>query len=278
MAREVLTYTVTMRIFVTGGTGFVGSPLVRLLRERGHDVSLLSGRLSEVDAVAKQIDSCDPKAIVHLAWEGLPDYGETMSSKNAAESSAFFDLLARIGIKKIVATGSCWQYKVREGERRESDEMADADFFTAAKNAVMAHGISLAKENCSFVWAVPFFIYGPGQREQSLVPSLIAQARRGETPTPRSVAWNDMIYVDDVAQGLAALTEENVPTGIYNIGSGTLTGTYDVAREIASRFDVPAPAAPDKRPVGMYANISKITKVTRWRPVTSLRSGIMQTI
>lgn len=80
-----------MRIFVTGATGFVGRAAALTLARRGHEVlaltrdaaaaraflpgvALLQGSLAGADALLPELARFAPEALLHLAWEGLPDY------------------------------------------------------------------------------------------------------------------------------------------------------------------------------------------------------------
>jgi len=270
-----------MKIFVTGGTGFVGTHAVHALEARGHAVKLLSCQLSELDTIEDDLGEWRPDAVLHLAWEGLPDYSEKLSRKNYEESAAFFRLLARLGIQKTVATGTCWQYAAREGGQKENAPRKDADSFTTAKNGLLSLGTELFREHAgSFVWAIPFFLYGPGQRASSLVPSLIAEAAQGKTPHPKNPdATNDMVYIGDAAEALALLIERNVESGIYNVGSGALTGTLDVARAVAKLLRVPPPPQATIRvPHGFFADIAKTRAATGWVPRVSIEDGVAKTV
>ena len=145
-----------MRVFVTGATGFIGKPTVRALRSCGHTVGQLKARLSNIGAVKRELATFNPDSIIHLAWEGIPDYGGRMSAKNLRQGKALFDAAASLGIPKIVAAGTFWQH-----ERGTPTGRAP---FVRAKNDLERYGLSImAKKNGAFVWAIPAFVYGPSK-------------------------------------------------------------------------------------------------------------------
>ena len=83
-----------MRIFITGGTGFIGRHVVEKLQSEGHDllilshrpkiatslfgtlkkVTLVKGGLSNINNWKNKVKLFKPKAAIHMAWEGIPDY------------------------------------------------------------------------------------------------------------------------------------------------------------------------------------------------------------
>jgi NAD dependent epimerase/dehydratase family enzyme len=84
----------SMHILVTGGTGFIGRPLCKLLLEQGHEVSVLT-RQSMVDSPSLRylasLDEIDSKEVVHavinLAGASLADKRWTQRYKNTLLAS-----------------------------------------------------------------------------------------------------------------------------------------------------------------------------------------------
>ena len=257
-----------MKIFITGGTGFIGSRVTKELKKRNHTLHLLSARLANLRAVERELKKFKPDCVIHLAWEGLPDYGAQMSAKNLADSTGFLALLARLGIKKVVATGSCFEY--------DTDESSGHWPCVVAKRALREIGKTLMRQSGgTFVWTVPFFVYGSGKPKKSLIPALIAQARRGEVPVAKNAdAWHDFVYVDDVAHGIVLLTIKRVPSGVYDLGRGALTRTGDIAATVARVYGLPPEPLRHIRKKGLQANVRMVQKALGWKPRTTLRQGI----
>lgn len=283
-----------MRIFITGATGFIGQPLVRqflrgkhkiLILSRdtpraknlfgsSHKLSFVQGDLSNLAKWANSVRRFRPEACVHMAWEGIPDYGVSMSIKNLTYGLELFNLLIKSGIKKIVSTGSCWEYGINSGKLREEMGIKPKNAFSAAKNALHWLGAWIAKEhNIQFVWTRIFFAYGPGQKKTSLIPCLLNGKKFGEVPKLKNPnGANDFIYIDDVARALAMLIEKREPNqfSLYNIGSGALTKVKNIADFIYG----------EKRSIisyggsGCYADIAKIKKEIGWAPKVNITDGV----
>lgn len=258
-----------MKIFITGGTGFMGRRVVSLLKKRKHVVRLMKARLEELDKAEKEIKRFKPDVVIHLAWEGLPDYGATTSAKNLSLGVLFLSLLARIKIKKVVVTGSCFEY-----DNENSGHWA----YTVAKGALRDLGREFFRSSGGvFVWAVPFFVYGAGKPAKSLFPSLIGQAERGETPVAKNDVALDFVYVDDVARALVFLAEKRVPSNVYDIGTGTLIRTVEVARVVARLYHVPPIPVRVARKHGCKADVQAL-KALGWKPKFSLEEGLKETV
>ena len=176
-----------MRIFITGGTGFIGKPLVKNLEQEGHELLLLFrqsdkehrrdmpqngniviGDLLKINDWKENVKNFQPEVTIHLAWEGIPDYGVKTSIKNLKYGLNLFEELASLGCKKIICTGSCWEYGQNQGKISEDSPVKSSNAFIAAKNALHWLGREIAKENnMQFIWTRLFYVYGPGQRKNS---------------------------------------------------------------------------------------------------------------
>lgn len=286
-----------MRIFVTGGTGFIGKHLVRKLQERGHSLLLLSqkpledidfieGDLADIDKWKAEVEKFKPDACIYLAWEGLPDYSAVISIRNLEYGIKLFRFLAEIGCKTILSTGTCWEYGQQSGKLSEDMALKPLNAFTAAKNSLHWLGKEIAKENnMQFIWTRLFYVYGPGQRETSLIPYLINCAKTGKTPEIKNPSnKNDFIYITDVVRAIVLLLKHCKKGGIYNIGSGKLTAVKDIVEIIAKKFDIYEewkniiPLKINTLATNFYADISKIKGEIDWELKVGIEQGIQKTI
>lgn len=287
-----------MKIFITGGTGFIGRYVVGKLVKEKHElliltrnpksyrknrINLLIGDISKTGLIRKKIKAFKPDYAVHLAWESLPKYDYLTSIKNLKNSIDMVSLLAEYGCKKIFCAGSCFEYGGQAGSVEEESPLRPFNSFSAAKKALHLIGDEIARERgVALIWGRIFFAYGLGQREQSLVPYLIKCAKHGKNPqlkTPYS--RNDFIYVEDVADAIAMALKKCSKTNTYNIGSGYPTSVSDIAKVIFENFGIKLDMGngSDYKPESdFWANISKIKQETGWEPKFNIEKGLRKTI
>lgn len=253
-----------MKIFITGGTGFIGKYVVEKLREdKNNELFLLSKDLADIESWKKEVEDFRPDAAIHLAWEGLPDYSAETSIKNLKYGLDLMNMLAEIGCKTVLITGTCWEVLPQP-----------FNAMSAAKTALRLLGEEIAKENnMNFIWARLFYVYGPGQREDSLIPFLTKCKKTGNKPeikTPE--AKNDFIYVEDVAEAISMIIKKSKKSAVYDVGSGKLTSVQDVAKIIFPDFKIQQ--SENNLADGPLADISKIRKEIGWQPKAKIKNGI----
>ena len=136
MSRGAIAYENAMRIFVTGGAGYIGSICVEEMLNRGHEVAVLDNLteghraavdpratyyqadLSDREAVARAIGEFGPEAVMHFAANAL--VGESMENpskyfrNNVANGVNLLDAMVENGVKKFVFSSTCATFGVPE--------------------------------------------------------------------------------------------------------------------------------------------------------------------
>ncbi len=288
-----------MKIFLTGGSGFVGRHFLKSVEGDGHkvlalsrqaktpfaaDVLHLKGDLSRFSEIRDQITSFEPEVCVHLAWRGIPDYSRPTCRENLLQSMQLIDHLSSLSsVKKVVSSGSCWEYGKLIGQCSEGDLVLAPSTFAWAKNALYDYGrMTCVESGKKFIWFRIFFVFGEGQRANALIPSLIQSYKAGKKVEIKSpLNENDFVHVSDVVDAFKTAVLENIPSGIYNLGTGRTTSVHEICQQVEA--EVNGVAGKGIKQIGQaaikfWADTSKAKSVLNWRPRVSVEEGIKRLV
>lgn len=306
----------TWSVLVTGGTGFVGSHLVRRLVREGVEVNVLAraesstsriedisqrvriwrGDLSDVVFLRHCIEECRPEAVFHLAGlTGIRTAGSNLAEIGRGIDTNLKGTLAVIAaieessvpVRIFIRAGGLEEYGNGPYPYREEQRESPVSAYSASQVAA-THYCQMLQPYLGFdaVTLRPALIYGPGQSQRFFIPSLIAHCLRNEPFNMSSgEQTRDLIYVGDVVEGLvrAAMTE-GLGGEAMNIGSGCEYVMRDVAATIVrltgASNEINLGARPE-RPWEIQRLVCSIEKARRrlgWNPQTSLEDGLTQTI
>jgi nucleoside-diphosphate-sugar epimerase len=291
-----------MRVLVTGASGFIGAPCTRRLVQQGAEVHAVSSTEHAAEAGlrwhrADLLDSAEAAALVarirpthllHLAWE--TSHGRYWESEQnlrwLAASLELFRAFAAEGGRRAVIVGTCAEYRWSDEVCFErTTPLEPRSLYGACKHALhVAVEASARNAGVSLAWARVFFLFGPGESDGRLVPSLVAPLVRGEPATCTSGdRIRDFLHVADAARALTALLASDV-TGPVNVASGVPTPLSEVAltigeltghRELVS-VGTRADAGGD--PAFLVADVSRLTDEVGWQPAHDLGSGLQDTV
>jgi nucleoside-diphosphate-sugar epimerase len=223
---------------VTGATGFVGRHVVSNLVANGYQVLSLARDVEKAKSIPElkgssifhfDISKNDPlpplssnSVLVHCAWGNVRD---TQSIKHIEEhllhNFFFIKNAAEQGIKKVVVTGTCFEYGLQTGPVTASTATAPNTPYALAKDTLHKALRQLqTKIDYRLIWARLFYMYGAGQDENSIVPLFDAALERGDKVFNMSFGEQilDFLPVEKVAEQIHTLL--SFDDGIYNVCSG----------------------------------------------------------
>tara|TARA_Y100000588_G_scaffold161370_2_gene175407 strand:- start:6605 stop:7504 length:900 start_codon:yes stop_codon:yes gene_type:complete len=286
----------SMQILLTGGSGFLGRHLLPLLENHQvlvlgrrkavfpyRNVSYLRCDLSDTSTWKKRVRDFSPDAGIHLAWTGLPDYSLSRCLENFNSTINLLNILLSAGCKTIFTAGTCWEYGNVAGQVREIDIPGPMSLYPSFKTGLHLISESMMAEcEANLIWGRVFFVYGPGQRESSIIPTCYKAIKNGMVPVVKNPdAINDFVHISDVVGAIKALVEAPGVSGVFNLGSGTPGKVRQVCGYVARKLNAES-KIPDWQnqgeQSGFWADISLIKKRTGWEPKLSLEEGIEQTI
>lgn len=125
-----------------------------------------------------------------------------------------------------------------------------------------------------------FNIYGPRQDPRFLVPTIIAQAMRGQITLQDGRPRRDFVYVEDVAEAYeCAIRSDATGFDVYNIGSGVSHAVSEIAeivrRKVNPNSEITYSGEARKGEVlETVADITRAKAFLSWEPRTGLDRGI----
>lgn len=250
----------TKRICVTGGAGFLGTHLIRRLKEHGAR-EIFVPRYPEYDLVReadiiRMIDTAKPDIIIHLAAK----VGGIGANRERPGEFFYDNLMMGVqlihqswlkGVEKFVAIGTICAYpKYTPIPFKEEDlwngypEETNAPYGLAKKMLLVQSQAYREQYGYNSIFLLPVNLYGPGDNfnpaSSHVIPALIRKCFEAkEQGATEIVAWGDgsptreFIYVEDAAEGIALATERYNSSEPVNIGSGFEISIKDLTETIA---------------------------------------------
>jgi len=293
-----------MKLLVTGGTGFVGSHVLRALdhhpefevhcvqrrepRQPPSRTTWHRGDLLDLGQMRSVVSAVRPDALLHLAWDVAPP-SYTGSMSNLAWCSASISLVEqfiRCGGSRLVAVGTCAEYdwSLGGGLSEQATPVRPQNLYAHSKHVLqLALAAACESVGISWAWARLFFLFGPGEHPSRFVPSILLPLL---SPRPIQVEnpWlkRDYLYAADAAEALVAILGTNA-SGCLNVGSGRSIALGDFARSIAAEMDptvsIHYGSGQSSRAVGdFWADTGKLMAVTGWQPRASLAEALRASI
>lgn len=243
------------KVLVTGATGFIGNYVIKELLLHGCSVIATSWDetkakkadwFSQVKYIPFNLkafnDSInyysffnEPDLMIHLAWEGLPNYKETFHVEdNLPRHLEFLKNIINNGLKDLLVTGTCFEYGMKEGCLREDMETEPANPYAVAKDQLRRKlEVFVAEKQIHFKWVRLFYMYGKGQSPNSLFSQLDKALTNCEPVFNMSGGEQERDYVpvEEVAKNIVAIALQNKVEGIINCCSGKPIAIKDLVQQ-----------------------------------------------
>jgi UDP-glucose 4-epimerase len=298
-----------MRVFLTGGAGFLGSHVARSLLASGHAVTILdnlsTGHRQQVPSGAAFIKGdlkqerrleewlAEHDAVVHLAaLVPVPvsvARPVAFAENNVVNTVRLLEAMRRRRVERIVFSSSATVYgEPRRLPVREGDDIAvQSNPYGASKIAAEAF-IGVYHKLYGFDATILRYFnpYGPNELcepETHAIPNIIRAALTGE-PVPiywRGEQVRDFIYVEDLARAhTAALGCGGL--SYFNVGTEKGTKVKEVLQAVTDILGQPLRIEDlGERPgdvPALYASAAKLRAATGWRAEVGLEEGLRRTV
>jgi GDP-4-dehydro-6-deoxy-D-mannose reductase len=241
-----------MKVFVTGGDGFVGKHLEAAFTAAGHTVTPVGGPhapggidIENVSQIAEALRDALPDAIVHLAAVSSVSrshqHPREAMAVNAVGTTALLEAMRLVCADArllVVSSGEVYGRAAARGPLPEDAPLEPLSPYAASKVAAEAVAFQYHRSyGTHVVCARSFSHLGAGQSPSFAIPSFasqIAAIRQGRASstllTGDMTPIRDFLHVADVVDAYEVLLEKGVPGTAYNVASG-------VGRSLQSLLD-----------------------------------------
>lgn len=299
------------RVCITGGAGFLGRSVCRVLTERGLPESQrFVPRRREYDLtreadVERLYADARPTIVIHLAAE-VGGIGANMEQPgrffyaNMAMGLHLIEHARRRELKRFVQVGTVCAYpRLTEVPFQESSlhdgypEATNAPYGIAKRSLLVMLDAYRRQYGLRSVYLLPTNLYGPHDnfdpRTSHVIPALIRKIEQARCGRQESVecwgsgmASRDFLFVDDAAEGIVRTAERIETPEPINLGSGRETTIRELAERIRALcgyegyldWDISKPDGQPRR----CLDISQAVELLGWRPRVDLEDGLRATI
>jgi GDP-L-fucose synthase len=248
------------RVCVTGGAGFLGRNVQKILRAHGA-TDIYVPTIEEYDLVKgedidRMYDTAKPDVVIHLAA-----HVGGIGANRMRPAEFFYDNLMmgvqlmhkawQRGVGKFVAIGTVCAYpKFTPVPFKEDDiwngypEETNAPYGLAKKMLLVQSQSYRQQYGYNSIFLLPVNLYGPGDNfdpsSSHVIPALIRKCIEAEERGDNEIeVWGDgsptreFLYVEDAARGIVMATESYNESEPVNLGSGYEISIKDLSEMIA---------------------------------------------
>jgi nucleoside-diphosphate-sugar epimerase len=292
------------RVLITGANGFLGRNLVEYflktdckilaisrnfnnIKDILNKISFIQVENNQYNSIVSDILKFEPDIVIHAAWSGGNSYKNSNSldqfSENIPQSNFLLKILKPNSI--FMGIGSFAEYGELNCKAEESQIENPTTFYGLSKlNFKEISKLYCSQNSIRWKWIRPCYIYGPGDVQTRLIPSVINKfLNKQPVNLDRCEVLIDYLYIDDFCEAILAITESSMD-GIYNVCSGLEYNLQDVIKNIHDIMGRPSPltfncfASRELSSSYICGNNEKLKTHSSWLPKIDLRCGLIKTI
>jgi UDP-glucose 4-epimerase len=298
-----------MKFAVTGGAGFVGNNIVRLLVSKGHQVlvidNLHTGKMKNLEGILEKIqfhniDIRDFKKLENVLKDVDGIFHEaalTIVQESFIKKKEYFDVNV-LGTENILKIGK--KYRIKIVYASSSSIYGDSEKIPineeSLKKPINPYGETkyqdeilaekYAKEDTRVIGLRYFNIFGKGQTGSyaGVITQFIKKISKKENLIifGDGEQIRDFIHVNDIAQANLVAMKSNIESGFFNIGTGKHTSVNNLAKIMIKISNKKLNIIHEKPLEGdvktSLANTQKSEKLLKWKYSIELKEGLKELI
>lgn len=303
------------KIVITGGTGFIGTGLVKRMISMGNRPTLLIRRQSikkirpffpyvdlvETDLLAYKdvnnaINKIMPDIIFHLAGYGVysytdlnPNNTKIIIKTNVFATSNLLYAAEQSSCKIFINTGTCFEYGDSNNPFKETDSLNPCNIYGASKVMTsLACNILSKTFQMKIITIRPFTVYGPGQDDRRFITTVINNCLKGiDLKLAAKKTVRDYIFMEDVVDAyiIAAEKGKDFSGEAFNISTGKGLDLKSAAELImqltkSKKIKILEGMFPERNGEvhSLIGNSKKANELLNWKTKHSLQEGLLKTI
>ncbi len=294
------------KILVTGGAGFIGSAVIKLLSNFNNEIfvfdnlsfgnrdfiDIYDNRFHKIDildrdTVFKLVGDIKPDIIIHLAAIHFIPYCNKhpyeSANINISGTINILDAAKKHGIGKILFASTAAVYPIYDGPVNESNATKPLDIYGLSKltGEHLCNEFHLRSDIPTIVCRF-FNAFGPNETNPHLIPEIQQQVLEGNRKinlgnlTPK----RDFIHTYDMAEAVKTLLDKvNSGINVYNLGRGIEYSVTEIVDSFALALGekIEINVDPDRvrkvERMHLLADVSKL-KSLGWEPKIGIDEGI----
>jgi GDP-4-dehydro-6-deoxy-D-mannose reductase len=279
------------RALVTGGTGFLGSHLVRELKQNGFDVHAVgrsSGDVTDRQAMNQLVAGARPTHVFHLA--GMREGGlDELLRVNVCGTVNLLEAVAdEAPTARVAVVGSAAEYGEAAREPVDEDHPLQprTDYGIAKAAQELAAAAVAVRRELALIRLRLFNVIGPGEPTSfvaSAVAGRIAAIRAGTASPPLRTGdlstRRDFVDVRDAVRAFRLAGTRGQAGAVYNVCSGTATPIRTLVEELLAIADLDVPIDSTAEPIalnvrGYAGSAERLRAATVWTPELSLTESL----
>lgn len=271
-----------IKICITGGGGFIGTHLVKKLREKDNvEVVLFEGDLLKKEDIENFFNAHkDISKIIHLAGGFLGDFGKLFSI-NVLTTNNLLEEAVKFNIKKIIFTSTGAVYgEPLNGISNENDKLKPNTMYGLTK-MYAEECIHYYAENFDMKYVILRFsnVYGPGNEKGVIYNFLKSIKENGKvTIFGTGAQKRNFLFVDDAVEAICSVLGYNGGNSTFNIADNKVYDLKEVV-VILKNFDLNftveyEPGDKSNTLQVLSEDISKAKEVINWMPKVNTMDGI----
>ena len=247
-----------MKVFLTGGTGFIGSRLATRLRERGDGVvalvrtpakakaleqagcDLMPGDLGDIDAIRAAMSDC--QAVIHAA--AMYEVGikrsqhQAMYQANVVGTRNVLSSALELGIPRAVYISTIGVFGDTKGEIFDETQFSNLatfnTYYEETKHQAHLVALEVMARGLPCIIVMPGVTYGP--EDPSAMGQLIRRFMKKQLPAlPLPTLGGNYGHVDDIVSGILLALDKGRPGETYILG-GEIARQKEFVAKLATQL------------------------------------------